>query len=70
LTLAFYGDRDEFVPISDIELLKNRFAQSAESAEVVVYPGVGHAFMNDTRPDAAANAWQQTFVFPTEQLNR
>jgi carboxymethylenebutenolidase len=74
-TLAFYGDRDEFVPLSDIELLKDRFAQSAQSAEVVVYPGAGHAFMNDTRPDAyrpedAANAWRQTVAFLAEHLNR
>jgi carboxymethylenebutenolidase len=74
-TLAFYGDEDEFVPVSDIELLKDRFAQSPQSAEVVIYPGAGHAFMNDTRPDAyrpddAANAWQRMVAFLTEQLNR
>ncbi len=74
-TLAFYGDQDEFVPISDIELLKDRFEQSPQSAEVVVYPGAGHAFMNDTRPDAyrpddAANAWRQMGAFLTEQLTR
>jgi carboxymethylenebutenolidase len=60
--LAFFGDRDEFVPRSDIEQLRARLAASAQPAEVVVYEGVGHAFMNDTRPDAfapeiAARAW-------------
>jgi len=74
-TLAFYGDKDEFVPLSDIELLEDRFAQSAQAAEVVLYPGAGHAFMNDTRPDAyrpedAAKAWQRMVGFLTEQLNR
>jgi carboxymethylenebutenolidase len=74
-TLAFYGDRDEFVPNSDIELLKDRFALSVHSAEVVVFPDAGHAFMNDTRPDAyrpenAASAWRQMVAFLTEQLNR
>jgi carboxymethylenebutenolidase len=74
-TLAFYGDEDEFVPISDIELLKDRFEQNPQSAEVVVYPGAGHAFMNDTRPDAyrpdaAANAWRRMVTFLTEQLSR
>jgi len=38
-------------------------------------PCPGHAFMNDTRPDAyrpenAANAWQLMVAFLTEQLNR
>jgi carboxymethylenebutenolidase len=74
-TLAFYGDRDEFVPLSDIEQLKDQFALSVHSAEVVIFPGAGHAFMNDTRPDAyrpdaAANAWRQMVAFLTEQLNR
>jgi len=74
-TLAFYGDQDEFVPISDIELLRDCFSRSSESAEVVVYPGAGHAFMNDTRPDAyrpenASDAWQQMVGFLMEKLNR
>jgi len=74
-TLAFYGDKDEFVPISDIELLEERFAHSGQAAEVVLYPGAGHAFMNDTRPDAyrpddAANAWQRMVGFLTEKLDR
>ncbi len=74
-TLAFYGDRDEFVPLSDIERLRERFAQSPQTAEVVLYPGAGHAFMNDTRPaayrpDDAADAWKRMVAFLSEQLKR
>ncbi len=73
-TLAFYGDRDEFVPMSDIEALKDRFEQSAQPARVVVVAGAGHAFMNDTRPDAyrpddAARAWREMVAFLNEQLS-
>ena len=73
-TLAFYGDEDQFVPLSDIERLKGKFEQCSRSAEVVVYPGAGHAFMNDTRPDAyraeeAADAWQRMVAFLTEHLS-
>jgi carboxymethylenebutenolidase len=72
-TLAFFGDQDQFIPGSDIELLKERFAQASQLAEVVVYPGAGHAFMNDTRPDAyrpadAADAWQKMVEFLRKQL--
>lgn len=72
-TLAFYGDRDEFVPMSDINSLEDRFEQSPRSAQVVIYPGAGHAFMNDTRPDAhrpadAADAWRRMVAFLAEQL--
>jgi len=73
-TLAFYGDRDEFVPMSDVEALRERFAQGAQPARVVVVAGAGHAFMNDTRPDAyraddAARAWREMVAFLTEQLS-
>jgi carboxymethylenebutenolidase len=40
---------------------------------VVVYPGAGHAFMNETRPDAfrpeiAHDAWQRMVAFLRKQL--
>lgn len=50
--LCFFGDQDEFVPMADIDTLRERLAASQQPGEVVVYPGAGHAFMNDTRPDA------------------
>jgi carboxymethylenebutenolidase len=73
--LVFYGDKDEFVPLSDIDELKERLAQATPTTEVVVYPGAGHAFMNDTRSDAyrpeeAADAWQKMVAFFSEKLNR
>ena len=60
--LAFFGDADEFVPLSDIRRLEQTLAAGATPAEVVIYAGAGHAFMNDTRPEAfkpeiAARAW-------------
>jgi len=38
-----------------------------------VYPGVDHAFFNDTRPDvydadAAARAWSETLAFLRAEL--
>jgi carboxymethylenebutenolidase len=66
--LCLFGDQDEFVPLSDVEELRRRLATSRRQAEVVVYPGAGHAFMNDTRPDAfrpeiAAQAWVRCVDF-------
>jgi carboxymethylenebutenolidase len=71
--LCFFGDQDQFIPVSDIELLKERLAESSHPTEIVVYPGAGHAFMNDTRPDAyrpadAADAWQKMVKFFRKQL--
>jgi carboxymethylenebutenolidase len=71
--LAFFGDRDEFVPLADIERLRERLASAAPPAEVVVYAGAGHAFMNDTRPDTyrpeiAARAWSRAVEFLKKEL--
>ncbi len=71
--LAFFGDQDEFVPAADIEQLESRLKQTSQTHEVVVYPGAGHAFMNDTRPDAyrpdaAADAWVRMLEFLRKQL--
>ncbi len=71
--LAFFGDEDEFVPRADVDLLAERLAASAHETDVVVYPGAGHAFMNDTRPDAyrpelAARAWPRMVEFLRKHL--
>lgn len=71
--LCLFGDGDEFVPLSDIETLRIGLARTAPPSEVVVYPGCGHAFMNDTREDAyrpetAPLAWDKTVEFFREQL--
>ncbi len=63
--LAFFGARDSFIPLDQVRTLEQRLP---ESAEVVVYPEAGHAFLNDTRPDlyrpeAAADAWRRTVDF-------
>ncbi len=71
--LAFFGADDAYIPMDDVELLKRRVAADRLPAEVVVYPGAGHAFMNDTRPDAfrpvaARDAWSRTVGFLRHHL--
>ena len=49
------------------------FAKSGVAGEVKLYPGAGHAFMNDTRPemyrpDAAADAFPRMAAFFREHL--
>ncbi len=71
--LAFFGDRDEFIPMADIEKLRERLAAPEPASEVVVYAGAGHAFMNATRPDAycpneAADAWPKMVGFLRREL--
>ena len=74
--LAFFGDSDTFIPLEDVRRLEGaltRARRSGAGAEIVVVPGAGHAFMNDTRPDAfrpdaAADAWRRTVAFLRARL--
>jgi carboxymethylenebutenolidase len=71
--LAFFGEDDEFVLREDVRDLEARLAESPQPAEVIVYPGAGHAFMNDTRPVAyrpavAKDAWERMRAFLDERL--
>jgi carboxymethylenebutenolidase len=71
--LAFFGEDDAFIPLADVERLRGALAGAAHPSEVKTYPGAGHAFMNDTRPEAyrpeaAADAWRRTVAFLGERL--
>ncbi len=48
--LGFYGAEDEIIPVSDVQALRRGLARTPHKGEVRLYPGAGHAFMNDTRP--------------------
>ncbi len=66
--LGLFGREDPIVPLRDVEELERRTASSPHPVEVVVYPGAGHAFANDTRPDAyreeaARDAWSRALPF-------
>jgi carboxymethylenebutenolidase len=71
--LACFGEEDELVPLADVERLHEALAGAAHPAEVVVYPGAGHAFLNDTRPAAyrpetARRAWARMLEFLRREL--
>lgn len=64
--LAFYGDQDERL-MSSLPEVSKAMAEAGVDFTSHVYPGVGHAFFNDTNPQtydtsAAADAWQQTLA--------
>ncbi len=71
--LAFFGEEDAYIPLAEVERLEERLQGVQMASEVVVYPGAGHAFMNDTRPDAhrpevAVDAWGRCVAFLRERL--
>ncbi len=71
--LGLYGAEDALIPVADVEELKRRLAQTKHAHEVHLYPGAGHAFLNDTRadayrPEAAADAWARVVPFLRKHL--
>lgn len=66
--LGLFGDEDALVPRADVDELRTTLARTGRPSEIVVYPGAGHAFMNDERPDAyrpeaAADSWRRAVAF-------
>ncbi|HKJ24290.1 MAG TPA: dienelactone hydrolase family protein [Myxococcota bacterium] len=71
--LGFYGAEDPLIPLDQVEAFRERVVASGQAAELRVYAGAGHAFMNDTqperhRPEAAADAWPRLVAFLHEHL--
>lgn len=71
--LLIYGGKDAGVPASQGEPLAARLRELGKEVEVAVYPDAGHAFFNDTRPQAyhapsAEDAWSRTLAFVRRHL--
>jgi len=71
--LGLFGADDAIIPLADVEALRSTLTRARKNFELHVYPGAGHAFFNDTRPDAyrpevAATAWRRALVFLRDHL--
>jgi carboxymethylenebutenolidase len=70
--LAFYGDQDTRV-VGNLPDVETAMAEAGVDFISHVYPGVGHAFFNDTSPQtydaiAAADAWNRTLAMLDQSL--
>lgn len=66
--LGLYGAEDGLIPPSDVRLLEQGLAASGKPHTVILYPGAGHAFANDSRPEtyreqAASDGWARMLAF-------
>lgn len=66
--LGLFGAEDALIPAGDVEELRGILSAHRKTFELVSYPGAGHAFFNDARPeayraDAAADGWRRAVVF-------
>jgi carboxymethylenebutenolidase len=71
--LGIFGEEDVLIPSSDVAELRELLARAAKRFEIRTYPGCGHAFLNETRPDAyrpdaARDAFERAVGFFLEHL--
>ena len=50
--LGLFGADDALIPSADRESLRSGATRSGQAVDLRVFPGAGHAFVNDRRPDA------------------
>jgi carboxymethylenebutenolidase len=62
-----FGAEDQGIPADSVAALRAALAAAGKKAEIHLYPGAGHAFMNESRksyhPEAARQAWERTLTF-------
>lgn len=64
--LAHYGEADSLIPLQHVQELREQL--KAKPAEIYTYPGAGHAFHEDFRPEAyrpiaAQEAWLRSLRY-------
>ena len=72
--LGLFGADDALIPNADVAELRAILEREKKRCEIVSYPGAGHAFFNDTRPDAyrpdaAADGWRRALAFLRNHLS-
>lgn len=72
--LGLFGDRDQGIPVEDVERLRAALGGVSVAHEVVRYPDAEHGFFCDQRasyhPESAADAWRRTLAWFESHLEK
>lgn len=71
--LGVFAEQDAFVPPEAVSKLEGELRAAGKRCSFTTFPGVGHAFMNDSRPDvfdaaATERAWGMMVSFLRAEL--
>jgi carboxymethylenebutenolidase len=70
--MAFFGGKDSFIPLADVDKFRDALKQAGKDPEVVLYADAEHGFMCDERPSYhpqhAKEAWGKVISFFKQQL--
>lgn len=70
--LGIFGADDQSIPVDSIRGFEKAMTDAGRAIDVTIYPGAGHAFLNETRanyrPEQAADAWKKLLAFLSARL--
>ena len=70
--LAFFGGKDAFIPVAEVDKFRDALNKAGKPAEVVLYADADHGFMCEERPsfhpERAREAWPKTVAFFRQNL--
>jgi carboxymethylenebutenolidase len=70
--LGIFGAEDQIVPLQSVEKFKSALDEPKIPNQIIVYPGVGHAFANPSgtnyAPEQTQDAWSKTLTFLNDTL--
>ena len=65
--IGFFGEADTSIPVDDVTNFESMLNNMGKTADINLYPGVGHAFANPSGQNydeaAAEDAWAKTTAF-------
>ncbi|MEL6814132.1 MAG: dienelactone hydrolase family protein [Cyanobacteria bacterium J06598_3] len=65
--IGFFGEDDSSIPVADVTNFESMLNDLGKTADINLYPGVGHAFANPSGQNynaaAAEDAWDKTVAF-------
>jgi carboxymethylenebutenolidase len=71
--LAYFGGKDAFIPVAEVDKFRDALNKAGKPAEVVLYADADHGFMCDERPsyhpEHAKEAFAKTVAFFKKNLN-
>lgn len=71
--LGLYGAKDQGIPVEGVKAMEEALKAAGVTTDIQVYPDAGHAFFNDSRPEAfnqaaAEDAWARLLGWFGEHL--
>jgi carboxymethylenebutenolidase len=70
--LCFFGEKDPYIPLSQVKKIEDRLRELGKAFDVKVYAGADHGFFCDERasyhPQAAQDAWEKTKAWLAKYL--